>query len=69
MASAMPVLPEAVALGRLDERQSDPVLYRTRRVEALELGENRDVGLGRQRADVDDGGASDEIEDRREARH
>src|ERR1019366_308003 len=44
---------ETVAFGRFDEAQRDPVFHRSGGIAALELGDNRDVRLGRERADVD----------------
>ena len=67
--SGLPGIETAVALGRVDERERDAVLHRPGGVTTLEFGEDGDVGLGRERADVDDGCLADEIEYRGVARH
>ncbi len=62
-------LEQPVLLGLLDHGQGDAVFDRPSRVLALELDEDADVGVGAQRADVDEGGVADEIEDARDPCH
>jgi hypothetical protein len=53
----------AVGLGLLDHRPGDAVLDRPGRVLALQLGEDADLGVGAQPADVDHRRVADEVED------
>ena len=74
----MPVLPDdgssrvspgsraAVFLGLLHHRQGDAVLHRPAGVLALELDQDADVGVGAERADVDQRGVADQVEDARD---
>ena len=53
----------AGGLGRLDHLQRDAVLHRPARVEVLDLGQHRGRDALGHRAQLDEGGVSDEVDD------
>ena len=75
MASAIPVLPDdgsmmvlpgrehAVRFGILDHLPGDAILHRSRRVLALDLGQDADVGIGTEVAHVQERRLADHVDD------
>ncbi len=57
-----PGLQLALALGRLDHAQADPILDRAARVEVFELGDHRRVDAGGERLEPHQRGVADQLE-------